>query len=71
MSKNIIVHINDKIAEITLNRPERMNAITVDLLKELKDELININSNDAIAINTIPNSGIGIAINDRLKRACS
>ena len=26
----------NKIAEITLNRPERMNAITVDLLVELK-----------------------------------
>ena len=35
------------------------------------DELAVINSNDAIAINAIPNSGIGIAINDRLKRACS
>ena len=43
MNKNIKINISNKIAEITLNRPERMNAITVDLLQELKDELITIN----------------------------
>ena len=39
MTQNIIININDKVAEIILNRPERMNAITIDLLKELKDAL--------------------------------
>ena len=57
MSKNIIVHINDKIAEITLNRPERMNAITVDLLQELKDELITINSNDSVSVIILTGAG--------------
>ena len=35
----------NKIAEITLNRPERMNAITVDLLVELKQAVQDINNN--------------------------
>jgi len=35
------------------------------------DELALINQNKSIAINTIPNIGIGIAINDRLRRASS
>ena len=30
-------NIDDKVAEITLNRPERMNAISLDLLKDLKN----------------------------------
>ena len=35
------------------------------------DELAAINKNLTIAISPIPNKGIGIAINDRLKRASS
>ena len=35
------------------------------------DELALINKNKSIAVNTIPNEGIGIAINNRLKRASS
>ena len=42
MTQNIIININDKIAEITLNRPERMNAITTELLEELKNALLSL-----------------------------
>ena len=57
MTKNIIVNIDDKIAEIILNRPERMNAITVDLLKELKEQLINLNKNKNINVIIITGAG--------------
>ena len=57
MNKNIKINISNKIAEITLNRPERMNAITVDLLQELKDELITINSNDSISVIILSGAG--------------
>ena len=40
----------NKIAEITLNRPERMNAITVDLLVELKQAVQDINNLSLIHI---------------------
>ncbi len=45
MYKNIIVNEANNIAEIILNRPERMNAITVDLLLELKQAVQDINNN--------------------------
>jgi enoyl-CoA hydratase/carnithine racemase len=57
VNKNIIVTIDNKIAEITLNRPERMNAITVDLLKELKNELITLNSNSNISVIILTGAG--------------
>lgn len=57
MTKNIIVNIDDKIAEIILNRPERMNAITVDLLKELKEQLIHLNKNKNINVIIITGAG--------------
>ncbi len=57
MNRNIKININNKIAEITLNRPERMNAITIDLLKELKDELITINSNDSVSVIILTGAG--------------
>ena len=40
INKNITTNINDKVAEITLNRPERMNAISLELLKDLKAVLL-------------------------------
>ena len=57
MNKNIKININNKIAEITLNRPERMNAITIDLLQELKGELITINSNDSVSVIILTGAG--------------
>src|SRR6056300_1298856 len=57
MYQNINIQINDKIAEITLNRPERMNAITVDLLKELKNEIISINNNNSISVIILTGAG--------------
>ena len=58
---------------ISLSEVFDLNEAAMNLYSSLADldELALINSNDTIAINTIPNSGIGIAINDRLKRACN
>ena len=50
MTQNVIININDKVAEIILNRPERMNAITIDLLKELKDALLSINRDESLGV---------------------
>ena len=54
---NIITTIDNKIAEITLNRPERMNAITIDLLEELKNELISLNNNKSISVIILTGAG--------------
>lgn len=57
MTQNIIININDKVAEIILNRPERMNAITIDLLKELKDALLSINKDESLSVIIVTGAG--------------
>ena len=57
MTQNIIININDKVAEIILNRPERMNAITIDLLKELKDALLSINKDESLSVIILTGAG--------------
>ena len=39
MEENIILNTENKITEITLNRPQKMNAITIDLMENLKNKL--------------------------------
>ena len=57
--KNISITITDAIAEIKLCRPHRMNAVTVDLLKELRESIDAVNLKDQI--NVIILSGEGKA----------
>jgi len=57
INKNIIINIDAKVAEITLNRPERMNAITLELLKNLKEELITLNKNENISVIILTGAG--------------
>ena len=57
MTQNIIININDKVAEIILNRPERMNAITIDLLKELKDALLSLNKDESLSVIIVTGAG--------------
>ena len=57
MYNNIKIHQENKIIEIILNRPERMNAITVDLLNELKKAVIDINNNDDIHVIILSGAG--------------
>ncbi len=61
------------IAGISLSEVYDLNEAAMNLYSFLADldELATINNNNSIAINPIPNKGIGIAINDRLKRASS
>jgi enoyl-CoA hydratase len=57
INQNITINIDDKVAEITLNRPERMNAISLDLLKDLKNGLINLNKNAKISVIILTGAG--------------
>ena len=57
MYKNIKVHEENKITEIKLNRPERMNAITVELLSELKKAITDINKNPDIHVIILTGEG--------------
>ncbi len=57
MGKTISLSINEKVAEIKFCRPERMNAITVDLLTELKDTLDEVNANTTIHVIILSGEG--------------
>ena len=56
---------------ISLSEVFDLNEAAMNLYSSLADldELAFVNNSKSIAINRIPNEGIGIAINDRLKRA--
>ena len=58
---------------ISLSEVFDLNEAAMNLYSSLADldELALVNNSKSIAINHIPNKGIGIAINDRLKRACN
>jgi enoyl-CoA hydratase len=57
MKNSILTEFSDKILTITLNRPKKLNALSPNLLKELKAELDEASTNDAISVVIIKSSG--------------
>ena len=57
MGNEVLFEINDAIATITLNRPERKNAINQALLTGLYDGIERIAKNDQIKVGIITGSG--------------
>lgn len=57
MKNSILTEYSDKILTITLNRPNKLNALSPNLLKELKAELDEASTNDAISVIIIKSSG--------------
>jgi enoyl-CoA hydratase/carnithine racemase len=57
MNNNILTEYSDKILTITLNRPEKLNALSPNLLQELKAELDEASTNDAISVVIIKSTG--------------
>ena len=57
MNNNIPTEYSDKILTITLNRPEKLNALSPNLLQELKAELDEASTNDAISVVIIKSTG--------------
>ena len=54
---NLIVEVENKIALVTLNRPQALNALNKDLLEDLSDFLTNADSNDEIRAIILTGSG--------------
>ena len=57
MKNSILTEYSDKILTITINRPKKLNALSPNLLKELKAELDEASTNDAISVVIIKSSG--------------
>ena len=57
MKNSILTEFSDKILTITLNRPKKLNALSPNLLKELKAELDEASTNDSVSVVIIKSSG--------------
>jgi enoyl-CoA hydratase len=57
MSGHIELTVTDGIGQIVLARPEKHNAITRDMARELRRVCLEIDDNDAIRVATIAGSG--------------
>ena len=49
-SSQLLVRISEQIATITINRPEIMNALSVELFHELKSVLDELEADDEVAV---------------------
>lgn len=47
--KNILVSFHEKVALIKLNRPSAMNSLNSELMNELGQTLMEVQSNDSIS----------------------
>jgi enoyl-CoA hydratase len=54
---NILIDTNDKIARVTINRPEKLNALNKTTIQELHDAFKVLNSNQNIKVIILTGSG--------------
>jgi len=69
--KLIIFEISDQIATITLNRPERLNAWTWEMGRELWDALMKVENDPNIRVSIITGAGRGFCAGADLSRGSS
>ncbi|GAB4300479.1 MAG: enoyl-CoA hydratase-related protein [Ignavibacteriaceae bacterium] len=55
--KNILADIKDKVATVTINRPEKMNALNNELLSELENFFGEVQDNDDVFVIIITGAG--------------
>ena len=55
--ETIILEKKDHIATITLNRPEALNSITMQMFDEVKSALQDINEDDDIRVMVLTGAG--------------
>ncbi|MBN2059573.1 MAG: enoyl-CoA hydratase/isomerase family protein [Deltaproteobacteria bacterium] len=57
--KNIIYEKSNGVATITLNRPDKYNALTIELLTELREAMIDVYDDNAIRVIILTGNGKG------------
>jgi enoyl-CoA hydratase/carnithine racemase len=67
MSSTVETRTSGGIAEITLTRPERLNAINDDLLRDLSAALTAANADDSVAVILLSGAGRAFCAGDDLK----
>ena len=56
-SETILYAVNDGIATITLSRPEKLNALTVAMIREFIDALDQADEDDSVRAVVVTGSG--------------
>ncbi len=67
MSTTVLSTVDDGVCTITLNRPQRLNAINRELLFELKTVLANSNADPAVKVIVLRGAGRAFCAGDDLK----
>jgi len=57
MSEQVLVERDGHVATVTLNRPERMNAISGPMLEQLSDRLLELDADPEVRVIVITGSG--------------
>ena len=55
--KNLLLEISGQIAMVTINRAEKLNALNIETMQELKDAFTSLHSNDEAAAVLLTGSG--------------
>ena len=67
MNANVLYEVSDAVATVTLNRPDRLNAINPQLLDELVGALKNANADPAVHVILLTGAGRAFCAGDDLK----
>jgi len=65
--ENILLEVSDRIATLTLNRPDAMNATTDEMYQELNDAIVKIGKDDDIGCVILTGAGRGFCAGADLK----
>ena len=57
MAKSALIEVRDKVAYVTLNRPEKLNAINNDMLGDLFEAFTEIRDNPDIWVVVLTGAG--------------
>ncbi len=54
---NLLLEIKNKVAVVTINRPEKLNALNYETMNEIEDVINSLNSNDEVRVIIFTGSG--------------
>lgn len=59
MSESVLLSIDDAVATVTLNRPDRLNALDLDLANALRDTMLTVERDSAVRVVVLRGAGKG------------
>ncbi|MCC3355415.1 enoyl-CoA hydratase [Bacillus sp. REN16] len=65
--EKVLLHMDDRVAYLTLNRPKSLNAMDVDMLNQILHSLKEVAANDEVDILVLAGSGTGFSAGGDIK----